>query len=280
MPRRDWPTRARARYDSGPRGCRYATFAFWSETLTSNIQVIVLGAGDAFGSGGRRQSSYLVRGGSSTFLMDAGPTVLAGLKDARCSSADIDFIALSHMHGDHFAGIPFLLMEYLYEEPRTRPLTIAGPAGVEERVRECFHAMYRQSSMQPLKFPLQFITMTADQPLRIGTADLEPFAVPHQENEPSLGMKIRVDGKVIVYSGDSGWTEEFVKRTEDVDLFLCECCYWDTNHWFHINYPELERNRARIRARRLVLSHLGREVLEKLDRVKEVVAHDGMVIDL
>jgi ribonuclease BN (tRNA processing enzyme) len=245
-----------------------------------NTRLIVLGAGDAFGSGGRRQSSYLVCGSSTTFLMDAGPTLLSALKDVGRSTSDIDFILLSHLHGDHFAGIPFLLMEYLYEQPRTRELTIAGPAGTEGRIRECFHAMYRASSSQPLPFPLRFITMVAGEPLTLGGVSVVPFAVPHQETEPSLGLRVELDGKVIVYSGDSGWTEEFVRRTEDVDLFICECCYWDTKHWFHINYPDFERNRARIRPRRLVLSHLGREVLEKLDSVKEEVAHDGMVIDL
>jgi len=104
---------------------------------------------------------------------------------------------------------------------------------------------------------------------------IEPFAVPHQEHEPSLGLKIRTDGKTVMYSGDSGWTEEFVRRTADVDLFLCECCYWETQVDFHINYPQFEQNRARIGARRVVLSHLGREVLEKLDRIKEECARTG-----
>ncbi|MGH7821643.1 MAG: MBL fold metallo-hydrolase, partial [Candidatus Binatia bacterium] len=109
---------------------------------------------------------------------------------------------------------------------------------------------------------------------------ISPFAVPHQVREPSLGLRIRFDGKTIVYSGDSGWTEEFVRQTKGADLFLCECCYWETEVDFHINYPEIEKNHSRLGARRLVLTHLGREVLEKLDRVKLECARDGMVIDI
>lgn len=240
----------------------------------------MLGAGDAFGSGGRRQSSYLVRGPSATFLMDAGPTVLAALKDAGRRSDDIDFVLLSHLHGDHFAGLPFMIMEYLYEQPRDRELLIAGPAGTEERVLDLFRAMYKEAASRPTTFPIRFQTLVAGQNVAIGAVAVEPFAVPHQEREPSLGLKVRLDGKTILYSGDSGWTEEFVRRTADVDLFLCECCYWETEVDFHINYPQFERNRSRIGARRVVLSHLGREVLEKLDRVKEECARDGMVISL
>jgi ribonuclease BN (tRNA processing enzyme) len=244
------------------------------------VEVTVLGAGDAFGSGGRRQSAYLVRSPSATFLIDAGPTVLAALKDANRTSNEIDFVLLSHLHGDHFAGLPFMIMEYLYDHPRQREFLIAGPRGTEERVMDLFRAMYKEAAARPPTFPLRFHTLAAGENLKIGDVAVEPFAVPHQENEPSLGIKVRVDDKVVLYSGDSGWTDEFVARTHDVDLFLCECCYWETEVAFHINYPQFERNRGRLRARRVVLSHLGREVLAKLDQVKDECARDGMVIRL
>lgn len=250
------------------------------ETLKNGVQVTVLGAGDAFGSGGRRQSSYLVRGPSATFLMDAGPTVLAALKDAGRNSEEIDFILLSHLHGDHFGGLPFMIMEYLFERPRQRELLIAGPVGTPKRVMDLFRNMYKEASRRELPYRLRFETLVADESVTIGGVVVEPFAVPHQQREPSLGLTTRLDGKTILYSGDSGWTEEFVQRTGGVDLFLCECCYWETEVDFHINYPQFERNRGRIGARRIVLSHLGREVLGKLDRVKEECARDGMVIDL
>lgn len=244
------------------------------------VRITVLGSGDAFGSGGRRQSSYLVQAPTATFLMDAGPTVLAGLKDAGVASTDVDFVLLSHLHGDHFGGLIFMFMEYLFEQKRSREIVIAGPAETEDRVRDLFRAMYREASSKPLTFPVRFLHLEAGENVEIAGVRIEPFAVPHQASEPSLGLKVRFDGKTILYSGDSGWTEEFVRRTDDVDLFLCECCYWETEVFFHINYPELERNRARIKTRRLVLSHLGREVLEKLDRVRVEHAYDGMVIDL
>ncbi|MGH7899147.1 MAG: MBL fold metallo-hydrolase [Candidatus Binatia bacterium] len=254
---------------------------FWGETLKKNqVQLIVLGAGDAFGNGGRRQSSYLVRGSSATFLMDAGPTVLAALQDAGRDCNEVDFVLLSHLHGDHFGGLPFMIMEYLYDRPRTRELVIAGPAGTEQRVWDLFRAMYKEASAMPITYPLRFQTLVAGENVEIGGVAIEPFSVPHQEREPSLGLKVRLDGKTILYSGDSGWTEEFVERAAEVDLFLCECCFWETEVYFHINYPQFERNRHRIGARRVVLSHLGREVLSKLDRVKDECARDGMVIDL
>jgi ribonuclease BN (tRNA processing enzyme) len=244
------------------------------------MRVTVLGSGDAFASGGRRQSSYLVQGGGRTFLMDAGPTVLAALKDAGVSPRAVDTILVSHLHGDHFGGIPFMMMEYQYEAPRQGPLTIAGPRGTEERIRDLFRAMYKEASARPLTYPVRYVTMEGGRNLEVDGLPVEPFAVPHQELEPSLGFRVRVDGKTVMYSGDSGWTEEFVRRSEGVDLFICECCYYDSRYDFHINYPELEKHRPRIKAKRLVLTHLGREVLERLDTLKVETARDGMVIDL
>jgi ribonuclease BN (tRNA processing enzyme) len=244
------------------------------------LRVTVLGAGDAFGSGGRRQSSYLVQGSRATFLMDAGPTVLAGMKDAGVPTTDVDFVLLSHLHGDHFGGLPFMILEYIYERPRSRELVIAGPAGTEERVTDLYRAMYLEASARPIPYPLRFLTLEAGKDIEIGGVRVEPFAVPHQIREPSLGVKVVLDGKSILYSGDSGWTEEFVRRAAGVDLFICECCYWETEVDFHINYPEIARQRPRLGARRLVLSHLGREVLDKLERVHLDYAWDGMVIEV
>jgi ribonuclease BN (tRNA processing enzyme) len=212
--------------------------------------------------------------------MDAGSTVLAALKDAGRHSGEIDFILLSHLHGDHFGGIPFMIMEYMYDRPRTRELVIAGPKGTPERVMDLFRVMYKEAASRPAKFPIRFQTLAGGENTTIAGVEIEPFAVPHQEREPSLGLKVRLDGKTILYSGDSGWTEEFVRRTADVDLFLCECCYWETEVDFHINYPQFERNRSRIPARRILLSHLGREVLARLDRVKTECARDGHVVDV
>ena len=93
----------------------------------SELRVTVLGAGDAFASGGRFQAGYVIEAGGAHILMEAGPTLLPGLKRAGIDPVDIDCILISHLHGDHFAGLPFLMLQYMWESPRRRILTIAGP---------------------------------------------------------------------------------------------------------------------------------------------------------
>src|SRR2546426_4590548 len=105
------------------------------------VRVTVLGSGDAFGSGGRLHSAYLVETPRHTFLLDCGPTILQALKRNGRDPAAVDFVLLSHLHGDHFGGLPFLFMEYRFEEPRSRPLAVYGPPGTERRVRSLFGAL-------------------------------------------------------------------------------------------------------------------------------------------
>ena len=95
----------------------------------------------------------------------------------------------------------------------------------------------------------------------------------------SLAYRIAIGGKSIAFSGDSGWTEQMVPFVAGADLFLCECTYFESTQLdFHMNYPLLDANHERFEVGRMVLTHVGREVLERGDDVKLEMAHDGMRI--
>src|SRR5678816_1618319 len=120
------------------------------------VRVTVLGSGDAFGSGGRLHSGYLVETDDHTFLLDCGPSVLQGLKRARIDTARIDFVLLTHLHGDHFGGVPFLFLEYVYENPRTRPIEIVGPPATEQRCRTLYEALYQRIAHEPAPYAVSY----------------------------------------------------------------------------------------------------------------------------
>lgn len=244
------------------------------------MRVTVLGAGDAFSSGGQRQSGYLVETDSATFLLDCGTTTLLALKTLRIPAERIDFVAISHMHGDHFGGLPFLFLEYLYEQPRTRPLHIAGPPGIAERVLALHRVMYGELSARDPSFDLEFHQLPPGRPARVCEVELFPFRVPHQKDDISLGYRVTVDGKSLLYSGDCGWNEDLVRYAHGTDLFICECCYFHTRTSYHISYPQLAEHAPRLGCKRLLLSHLGREVLERLPQLTLEWATDGLVVEV
>jgi ribonuclease BN (tRNA processing enzyme) len=175
----------------------------------ADTEVRFLGSGDAFCAAGRNQAAYLVRTGESTFLLDCGATTLGALKRQGLDLSTIDAVFLSHLHGDHFAGLPFLFLEYIFETHRRRPLKICGPPGTEERIARLFSAMYRELAAKGMPFSLEFKELLPQKSLELGGSTIMPFRVPHQETEISLGIRIDTGRHRILYSGDTGWTEIF-----------------------------------------------------------------------
>ena len=246
------------------------------------VSVTVLGAGDAFASKGRFQAGYLINGGDVRILMDAGPTLLPSMKRAGLDPGDIDVVLISHLHGDHFGGLPFLILEYLYETPRRRRLTLAGPPHLEERTWALFRTMYPESDTAELARQFDFVVLDPARIEQVGEGlQVRSIRTPHTVKDLSLAFRISLGGKSIVYSGDSGWTDDLIALSARADLFLCECTYFDQPSLdFHISYAHFMTQRHRLSARRLILTHIGREVLEHESEVVLEMAKDAMVIEV
>jgi ribonuclease BN (tRNA processing enzyme) len=249
-------------------------------TKDVTVDVTVLGASDAFCSGGEPYAAFLVRTGGSTFLLDCGPTVVLSLKRAGVDLNAIDFVVVSHMHGDHFGGVPFLILDYMWESRRTRPFLVVGPAGIEERVWALFRALYRDIDPADMAFELRFQELHPEKQLTIQDVDVHPFWVPHQVEDTALAVRLEANGKKILYTGDSPWFDRFVELARDVDLFLCECTAYDSSMGRHIEWTTLKPILPRIAARRLVLVHLGREMRAHAAELGVEVAVEGMTISV
>ena len=192
----------------------------------------------------------------------------------------IDKIFLSHFHGDHFGGLPFLFLEYIYVEPRQRPLQIIGPPGVQEAVMLLFRAMYADSAAQPLPYRVDFIEALPDEKISMDGLIVRAFQVPHQTTSVSLGYELWLQDKKIVYSGDTGWSEELPARSRQSDLFLCECTFFETRVPMHLDYPRIAEQKQRFESKRIILTHLGHEVLRRHHEVEEETASDGLLVRL
>ncbi len=244
------------------------------------MKVHILGCGDAFGSGGRNQSAYLIEANNRFFLLDCGPTTLLAMKRAGFDPKDLDAVFLSHLHGDHFGGLPFLFLEYLYENPRAKPLHLAGPPGTEERIIQLYGVMYGGGSPAKEIPPTHFHILHPGKQSLVEGIQVDPFRVPHQVNEISLALKISCAGKQLLFSGDSAWTEQFVTHARGVDLFLCECCFYDQATTNHMNYLKIKEVLPRLQCKRIVLTHLGEAMLARRNEIEIECAEDGMMIEL
>jgi ribonuclease BN (tRNA processing enzyme) len=246
----------------------------------STIRVQFLGCGDAYGSGGRLQTCIYIEAGEERFLFDLGASGLISFKRWGISTADINSILLSHLHGDHFSGIPIFLIEAQLINKRERPLIIAGPPTIEQRVRGAQEIMYPGSSIESLRFQLHFIELTEKISTRIGSIRVTPFLVEHYSGAPSYALRVESHGKVITFSGDTEWTESLIEAADGADLFICESNYFQKKVKWHMDYKTLMSHRSEINCKRMVITHLGEEMLERVGELEVEAAEDGWVIEV
>jgi ribonuclease BN (tRNA processing enzyme) len=246
------------------------------------VHLTFLGTGDAFASHGRFQSGYFIDGQACQILMEAGPTVLCAMKRMGVVPANLDLVLISHLHGDHFGGLPFLILEYLWESPRHKPLKIAGPPHLEHRTWRLFNTMFPFSSgdLERVKRNLEFVELEPDRQAQFGQVEVESLRVPHMKRDLCLALKVRIGGKTIAFSGDTGWVDELVGFAAGADLFLCECTYFDNPLGVHLSYPLLQSKRRKFDVKRMMLTHIGREVLEHGSQINMELAADGMKIEV
>jgi ribonuclease BN (tRNA processing enzyme) len=241
-------------------------------------EITFVGTSDAFGAGGRRQSAILLRGASGAVLLDCGATTGSGLHELGIAFDEIDAILVSHFHGDHFGGIPLLLLEGLYEENRKRALRIAGPPGVEARVQQLAAAMGHPLDTREWTFTITFEELPAGKQLELGPVSVRSFETHHSPDATPHGFVLETGGARIAYSGDTGWFDALPARVAGADLFICECTYHRTNFQYHLSHEELVANRSRFDCGRVILTHLGQEMVDRRATSDFEVADDGLKI--
>jgi ribonuclease BN (tRNA processing enzyme) len=248
----------------------------------AHLSIRILGCGDAFGSGGRLQTCYLVESAESATLLDCGATALVAMRRFHVEPARIDRILISHLHGDHFGGLPFLLLEAQFVSRRNRPLLIAGPPGIRQRLRDAQEVLYPGSSQLTLRFPLEIVELEAGRSARFGDLAAEPFHVVHPSGAPAFALRLSWRDRVVAFSGDTEWTDALIEVARDADLFISECYGYEAKAPYHLNFKILSERRQELRVKRLLLTHLSGDMLSRagdLDSDVEV-AEDGMLIEL
>jgi ribonuclease BN (tRNA processing enzyme) len=247
--------------------------------MTKEIELHFLGSGDAFGSGGRLQTCLYVSGLNNGFLIDCGASSLIAIKRNGMDASRIGWVLLTHLHGDHFGGLPFLVLDGQFSR-RTLPLVIAGPPGVASRVEAAMEVFFPGSWNVTRRFPLEFIELAEREPTQVGPSVVTALAVRHPSGSPSYGIRVQFGEKVISYSGDTEWTASLLDLARDVDVLVCEAYCFEKRIPYHLDYSTLLKHRSELGCRRLIMTHMSDDLLHRLDEVKIEAAQDGGIIPL
>src|SRR4051812_23427089 len=107
-----------------------------------DMRLTIVGSGDAFGSGGRFNTCFWLQTAKATLLVDCGASSPVALKAAGLDHGNVDGIILSHLHGDHFGALPFLLLDAQLVARRERPLVFAGPPTSRARIEAALEVFF------------------------------------------------------------------------------------------------------------------------------------------
>ena len=238
------------------------------------MKVRFLGCGDAFGSGGRLQTCIHLEVGASQVLLDCGASSLVAMRRFGVDPQAIDTVILSHLHGDHFGGVPFLILDGQFQR-RTRPLLVAGPPGVDTRMRQAMEVFFPGSTRIERKFETRFVELADRAAVDLGAVSVTAFEVSHPSGAPPFALRVAGEGKVVTYSGDTEWTESLVDAARGADLFIAEAQFYEKRVKYHLDLATLLQHRARLECRRLVLTHMGEDMLRRLHGLDVEAAEDG-----
>lgn len=254
-----------------------------ASAATAGPRLAVLGCGDAFGSGGRLQTAFHLTLAHARVLIDCGATALIGMERQGLDPNAVDAIVLSHLHGDHFAGLIWWIMHAQHVSARATPLTVIGPEGSRERYRDTAELLYPGSTAIAPKFELTFETFRDGETFDAGAFQVTPFAVSHPSGSLSAALRLTADDKVIAFSGDTEWVENLIHCSAGADLYISECFGHSGSAYYHMTWESLRQHLPRIDAKRILFTHMNNAMLANVSDIDDpriIVAEDGLTLDV
>jgi ribonuclease BN (tRNA processing enzyme) len=248
---------------------------------TDGVTVTFAGSGDAFGSGGRNQACIHLRGpdGAPPVLLDCGATSLSALRRHALGLGDVAAIFISHLHGDHFGGVPFMILNEQFAR-RVEPLSVIGPAGTARRLAELMECMFPGSSAVARRFDVLVTELRPGEEAAAAGVRATAFAADHPSGPdgPALALRLTTGGKVIGYTGDTAWTDALIDVAAGADLLIAEAYHWDKVVPYHLSHADLAARAGLLTSRRTVLTHMSADMLQHADEARFETAGDGFVL--
>jgi ribonuclease BN (tRNA processing enzyme) len=249
---------------------------------TGPLTVTFAGCGDAFGSAGRFQACIHLRHRDlpAPVLLDCGATSLTALRQAGLDPAQIGAVLVSHLHGDHFGGLVFLILDAQFSG-RAEPLAVAGPPGTGQRLAEAMECLFPGSTRVRRRFEVVVTELAPGERADIAGIGVQTAAARHPSGAPALILRLDVRGTVVAYTGDTSWTPAITTAAAGADLLIAEAYYWDKPVPHHLRHADLSEHAAALGARRTVLTHMSAGMASRHAGMScHESAHDGLVLQV
>lgn len=218
------------------------------------MKIISLGVGEAFDDT-LPNNSHIVISEKAKILLDCGYSVPGQWWKSGYDHDFLDAIYISHKHGDHFFGLPMILMR-MWEEGRTRPITIICQKKLLEFFKGFTELAYKGFTSK-FKYEMNFIGVESGQIIDVN--DLKLSFAPTVHSIENLAVKV-TDGKnSYCYSGDGQFIEETKRLYKDSDLVIQETYLYDEKKIGHACITDSVEMAEKQNIKCLMLTHMQRD---------------------
>jgi ribonuclease Z len=188
-------------------------------------KLTILGSGTMMPTKWRFPSSFLLEANGKKILLDCGHETMARLTEIGVDPRDIDIIFISHFHTDHF-GDCFNLVharfvgDWYENNKKHKNLVIVGPATIQEKFK-LWRKIYWPEPDE--RYPIEFYEGNTS--YQLGDIHLETYPIVHVPWFESIGIRMTIGNKTVVYPGDVGSKHDFddlTAKCKDADCLLIE----------------------------------------------------------
>jgi ribonuclease Z len=170
--------------------------------------------------------STLVEANGELLLFDVGRGTNQRLYQSRVNPKDIAKIFLTHLHNDHFEGLPDLWMTPWFLLGRDHGFELWGPEGTEEMVQG-IRLMFghdlkaRVNQFNPIEtLAIRTYIISDGLVYEKNGIKVTAFPVEHADGNPAFGYRVDWNVRRVVLSGDTTLHENVIKHGTGADLMV------------------------------------------------------------
>ena len=247
-----------------------------------------IGTGNAFAQLGRFQPAHWMTVNNSHILWDCGNTALAAIKKFNLPITQLQTIFISHFHGDHILGLPFIFLDRIYLNPVDTKIQVYGFKGIKKVIDSLMTSIYPAQANQ-VDQVADIHELSTDTTIILPMGIVKTTKSNHTDN--SLFFKFipnnhtTKDLPVVAYTGDNELTQEQLPFLKDVDVLITECTDWDQTGGNHTSWSLLKTFLSDLRSlgvKKIILVHLGERVINASSQefpTDVIRTYDGLELD-
>jgi len=233
----------------------------------TDLELIFLGTGNAFTQAQRYWGTILL---NDSILFDCSPITVPHMKNLGKQLTNLETIFITHFHGDHYFGLPFLLLDFAYLLEIDHPLNVVGPSGVKDKIYQVTDWAF-PGIWEKLKgrLNINYFEVTSSGDIEVNGLLFQAQALAHGSAE-AFGYKITIAEKTVGYTGDTDLCDGMFELGKGADVLIIEMSNPDLDIPGHMSLNKLQELRNNLDPKtKVILNHVGEfsGELPKMDNV-------------